>query len=154
MGDTRDPIEPGLMDRPFVARELVPWGSEPSANLLQALDRRVQEDEGEPAALAPVAKLMGVGDIVLRMDLATDRWGLLPANKLWSTYAENGTPGLDAPKRYGTKIPGRLTFPDLGDLTKPAAAAPSPPPVAVMHVKDPLPIVRGEVGRGTDGGRR
>ena len=30
-GVTIDPIEPGLIDRPYVARELVPWGSPPSA---------------------------------------------------------------------------------------------------------------------------
>ena len=141
-GDTRDPIEPGLMDRPFVARELVPWGSAPSANLLQALDRRVQDDEAEPAALAPVARLMGVGDVVLRNDLQTDRWGLLPAQRLWETFGEDGTPGFNAPQLFGKKIPGRLAFPAIGDLTQPASAAPSPPPVAIMAVKDPLPIVR------------
>ncbi len=97
-GDTRDPIEPGLMDRPFVARELVPWGSEPSANLLQALDRRVQEGEAEPAALAPVARLMGVGDVLLRMDLQTDRWSLLPAGELWQTFGAERTPGFGPTK--------------------------------------------------------
>jgi arabinofuranan 3-O-arabinosyltransferase len=141
-GDTRDPIEPGLMDRPFVARELVPWGSAPSANLLQALDRRVQESESEPAALAPVARLMGVGDVVLRLDLQTDRWSLIPAGELWQQYGEHGTPGFDAAKRYGKRIPGALAFPEIGDLTKPKREAPSPPPVAVMKIQDPLAIVR------------
>ena len=141
-GDTRDPVEPGLMDRPYVARELVPWGSEPAANLLQALDRRVQEGEAEPAALAPVARLLGVGDVVLRMDLATDRWSLIPAGDLWKTYGVSGTPGFGPVKKYGSTIPGRLRFPDVGDLSKAAAAAPSPPPVAVMPVTGPEPIVR------------
>src|SRR3712207_7440347 len=30
-GMTIDPITPGLMDRPYVARELIPYGSPPSA---------------------------------------------------------------------------------------------------------------------------
>ncbi len=40
-GNTVDPITPGLMDRPYVARELIPCGTaRPSADLLNALDRR------------------------------------------------------------------------------------------------------------------
>src|SRR5262249_26439487 len=35
-GGTVDPITPGLIDRPYVARELVPWGSAASADLLNA----------------------------------------------------------------------------------------------------------------------
>ena len=49
-GDTVDPITPGLTDRPYVARELVPWGSPASADLLNALDRRLQEGVLEPSA--------------------------------------------------------------------------------------------------------
>ena len=43
------------MDRPYVARELVPWGSPATADLLNALDRRIQEGVLDPAALAPIA---------------------------------------------------------------------------------------------------
>ncbi len=32
-GDMKDPVEPGLMDRQYVDRELVPAGTQPSANL-------------------------------------------------------------------------------------------------------------------------
>ncbi|MBJ7382041.1 MAG: DUF3367 domain-containing protein, partial [Acidimicrobiia bacterium] len=70
-GDTRDPIEPGLMDRPYVAREIVPWGSEQSLSFLQALDRRVQDGSLDPDGLAETLKLMGVGDVILRLDLRT-----------------------------------------------------------------------------------
>ena len=42
-GGTVDPITPGLTDRPYVARELVPWGSAPSADLLNAFEERLQE---------------------------------------------------------------------------------------------------------------
>src|SRR5207302_4877674 len=61
-GDTVDPVTPGIMDRPFVGRELIPYGSPPSADLLQALDRRLQEGVFEPASLAPIARLMNAGD--------------------------------------------------------------------------------------------
>ena len=42
-GNTVDPITPGIMDRPYVARELIPYGTAGSADLLNAFDRRFQE---------------------------------------------------------------------------------------------------------------
>jgi hypothetical protein len=42
-GNTVDPITPGLTDRPYVARELIPYGTPGTADLLNAIDRRMQE---------------------------------------------------------------------------------------------------------------
>ncbi len=60
-GQTVDPITPGLTDRPYVARELVPWGSPASADLMNAYDRRMQEGVLSPDAVAPVARLVSAG---------------------------------------------------------------------------------------------
>ncbi len=76
-GNTVDPITPGLMDRPYVARELIPYGSAASANLLNAFDLRVQDRALPAEALAPMASVMGVGDIVLRNDLQFERYRVL-----------------------------------------------------------------------------
>ncbi|MEY2403953.1 MAG: arabinofuranan 3-O-arabinosyltransferase, partial [Acidimicrobiaceae bacterium] len=73
-GNTVDPITPGLMDRPYVARELIPYGSPPSADLLNAFDRRLQENTLDPEAIAPIARLLGVGQIVARNDLQYERF--------------------------------------------------------------------------------
>jgi arabinofuranan 3-O-arabinosyltransferase len=143
-GNTIDPIEPGLMDRHYVARELVPWGSEAAANLLQALDRRVQEGALEPDAVAPIARLMGVGDVLLRMDLETDRFALIPAVALWKTFTDEPPAGLGPPTSYGEKIPGRLQFPEVQSPARPVE--PDPAPVAVLPVEDPVPIVRARSG--------
>ena len=140
-GDTIDPIEPGLMDRPYVARELVPWGSEAATNLLIALDRRVQEEWLEPQALAPIARLMGVGDVLLRNDLLTDEFNLVAARAMWKDLTRFGRPaGLGTPTSYGTTIPGTLLAPDLGDVSEPPVT--DPKPVVVFPVKDPTPIAR------------
>jgi arabinofuranan 3-O-arabinosyltransferase len=141
-GDTIDPIEPGLMDRDYVARELIPWGSEPAANLLQALDRRVQEGAFEPASLAPVARLMGVGDVLLRLDLKTDRFftPLIPPRALWQTFTNPEPAGLGPVQTFGTKTPGELEEPEVENPARPTT--PEPPPVAVLPVEDALPIVR------------
>lgn len=141
-GDTRDPIEPGFMDRPYVAREIVPWGSEQSLAFLQAVDRRVQDGSVDPDGLAEVLRLMGVGTVVLRLDLRTDQWNLIPSGALWKIMTDDPTHGLRAPVRYGDTIPGRLRFPELGDLTQPNAEQPDPPPVAIAEVEDPSPIIR------------
>jgi arabinofuranan 3-O-arabinosyltransferase len=141
-GDTRDPIEPGLMDRPYVAREIVPWGTPASINLMRAIDVPLQQGLLDPSAVAPLARLMSVGDVLLRMDLATDRWTLVSAGTLWKMFTATQVKGLSPPQTYGTRIPGKLRFPDLGDFSIPESSEPEPPPIAVFPVNDPLPIAR------------
>ncbi len=57
-GNTVDPITPSLIDRPYLAREVLPSGTAGTADLLAALDRRMQLGVFEPAALAPIARLL------------------------------------------------------------------------------------------------
>src|SRR6185503_7454412 len=72
-GTTVDPILPGLMDRPSVQREAVPNGSPASAHLLNAFDLTLQEGVADPDALAPMARLMRAGDVVVVGDWEYDR---------------------------------------------------------------------------------
>ncbi|MFM7270447.1 MAG: alpha-(1-_3)-arabinofuranosyltransferase family protein [Actinomycetes bacterium] len=143
-GMTVDPIEPGLMARPFVGRELVPWGSAASTNLLNALDSRVQDRLIDPDAIAPVARLMGAGDLLLRGDLQTDRFNLVSAEEAWRLLTSpEVAAGLWAPRRYGARIPGSLRYPPLPDPARRVRAGETPaPPVAVFGVADPEPILR------------
>ena len=135
-GQTVDPITPGLMDRPYVARELVPWGSAGSADLLNALDRRMQEGVLDPASIAPIARLMSVGSIVYRADLQTDRFDLARAVPTWLLLTDPVPPGLGAPTGYGTNLGPmlRVIQDDELQLALPANAA-SPPPVSVFPVR-------------------
>ncbi|MDQ7993878.1 MAG: alpha-(1-_3)-arabinofuranosyltransferase family protein, partial [Propionicimonas sp.] len=73
-GNTVDPITPGLTDREYVARELIPYGSPPSANFLNDLDLPFQSGRAEPSTLAPLARLGGIGDILFRADLQFERY--------------------------------------------------------------------------------
>jgi arabinofuranan 3-O-arabinosyltransferase len=142
-GDLKDPLEPGLMDRPYADRELVPQGSAAPANLVQALDHRLQEQDQrifEPAAVAPVARLMGVGDVEVRNDLQVDQYGLIQPAEQWRSFTEPRPSGLGPPSIFGSRIPGRLKYP-AGDLSHFGPQV-QPPPVAVFPVEDPLPIVR------------
>ena len=145
-GQTVDPITPGLMDRPYVARELVPWGSPASADLLNALDRRLQEGVLEPSAIAPIARLMSVGDVVYRADLETDRFDLVRAVPTWLLLTNPSVPtGLGTPVGYGTSLgpPLHLSQTDEIALALPPNAR-DPPPVSVFPVQEAPSIVRAE----------
>ncbi len=142
-GQTVDPITPGLMDRPYVARELVPWGSAASAELLNELDRRLQEGVLDPSAIAPIARLMSAGSIVYRADLQTDRYDLARAIPVWRLLTAPRPDGLGQPTGYGTSLgpPLRVGQDDEIQLALPADAH-EPPPVSVFPVENTPSIVR------------
>lgn len=73
-GNTVDPITPAFLDRGYVARELVPFGSPESADLVTAFDRRFQEDSVDLDSIVPVAQLMSVDDLVHRADMTFERF--------------------------------------------------------------------------------
>jgi arabinofuranan 3-O-arabinosyltransferase len=142
-GQTVDPVTPGLIDRPYVARELVPWGSAASADLLNALDQRIQEGTLDRAALAPIARLMASGAILYRADLQTDRYNLVRSTPLWEFLTEPEPHGLGRVERFGRDLapPLRDQIDDELQLALPAGAS-EPPPVSVFTVEHPRPIVR------------
>lgn len=83
-GTTYEPVTPALIDHPVIAREQLPYGSPASADLLIALDRRFQEGLVEPAAIAPVARLLGAAWVLLRNDLAFERYVSPRPRRLWA----------------------------------------------------------------------
>jgi hypothetical protein len=149
-GNTVDPITPGLMDRPYVARELIPYGSPASANLLNAFDLRIQDRQLPPDAIAPLTRLMSVGDIALRNDLQFERYRLIRPTFLWQLF--DPTPaGLGEPTVFGKPSTTNDTpypFEDEQALGGPANLE-VPPPVAVFPVDDPLPFVRAASDQGS-----
>src|SRR5947208_5257589 len=144
-GNTVEPITPGLVDRPYVARELIPYGSPPSADLLNALDRRLQEGVLEPEAIAPVARLLSVGDVVLRADLQFERYNTARPRPTWRFFTPPPA-GLADPAGFGRPVRNTPTqYPMIDELAlSEPAGEPDPPPVTVYPVRDPMPIVRAE----------
>jgi len=142
-GNHVDPITPGLMDRPYVARELVPFGTEASADLLIALDRRIQEGVLEPDALVSVARLMGVGDVVLRGDLEFERYRSARPSQVWAMLRRRPS-GLGAPVGFGKPVENRATaaLPMRDEVYLQTRGDAVRPPVASFPVEDPLPILR------------
>lgn len=141
-GNTVDPVLPGLMDRPYVARELIPYGSPPSADLLNAFDRRLQERTFEPTSLAPIARLMGVGDISVRSDLTYERYNTPRPRNLWEQLRH--APGVQVAGEFGpadpNRAPAELPLNDELELTT-SPDLPDPPEVGVLAVDDRRPIL-------------
>jgi len=144
-GVTEDPIAVGLLDRPYVARQVVPSGTPASADLLQALDEPIQEGTLDMAALAPVARLMSVGQVLLQSDLQYERYHLPLPQALWELM-DPPPPGLSQPTTFGPANPAPLIRYPLDSEIRLGlpTGAPQPPALAVFDVSDPRPLVRTE----------
>ena len=150
-GNTVDPITPGLTDRSYVARELFQYGSAQSANLLNAVDRRMHEENLEPAAIAPVARLMGVDSLVVRSDLQYERYRLARPRPLWDLLGRApGLAGTATAEAFGAPVRNvagpEQTMVDEIELAIDADLA-DPPPVAIIGVEEPLAMLRTKVAR-------
>jgi len=144
-GVTADPVWPGLLLRPYLARGVVPQGEPASVNLLQAIDESVQDGVFVPSTLAPIARLFSAGDILFESDEQYERFNTARPQPLWLQLVNPAT-GLGAPVSFGKPtIYPTLVYP-LQDETQLgiATGAPLPPPVAVFAVSNPRPLVRAE----------
>ncbi|MFO7590756.1 MAG: alpha-(1-_3)-arabinofuranosyltransferase family protein [Acidimicrobiia bacterium] len=142
-GNAVDPVLPGLIDRPWVGRELIPFGSPESANLLIALDHRFQEGTFEPASLPAVARMMNVGTVALRSDLEYERYGSPRPRVLWSLLTQPRPDGLGVPEPFGPAVPNEPTtipYLDAVELrTAPSSAWPAP--IVLFPVEGTPPIM-------------
>jgi arabinofuranan 3-O-arabinosyltransferase len=141
-GNTVDPITPGLMDRPYAARELIPYGSPPSSDLLNAFDRRLQENTLDPRAVSPIARLLGVGQVVARNDLQFERYRVARPYQVMPLLGSS--PGLGSPTGFGplgTNEPSAIApLQDEAALRDDTGALYQP--VVAFPVEGQQPIVR------------
>ncbi|MEZ5169424.1 MAG: alpha-(1-_3)-arabinofuranosyltransferase family protein [Acidimicrobiia bacterium] len=143
-GDTIDFITPGLVERGVIAREVTSYGTPGSLGLLSAFDLRLQQGTLDATAVAPVARLMSAGDVLLRSDLQFERYRTPRPRALWDVL-NPPPPGLGDPLAFGEPTPNvPVAYLPLLDETELAIPwdAPDPPPVAVFPVENPRPMVR------------
>jgi arabinofuranan 3-O-arabinosyltransferase len=147
-GNTVDPITPGLTDRPYVARELVPWGSAAGQDLLNAFDRRLQEGVADPDGVVPIARLLGAGDVVARYDVQHERYDLVRPRFLRRVL--DAARGLGAAVPFGGELDeSRTPFPRMDErLLASPPGEPVTAPVEVHEVPAPRPVVRAEPAEG------
>lgn len=143
-GSTVDPITPGLTDRQYAARELVPYGSPPSADLMNALDAPLQDWSFDPSSYAALLRLISAGDLVLRSDLEYERYRTPRPRPTYGWMQR--VAGLVDETGFGLPVPNRAQMPapllDELELAQPRSA-PDPSPVTVWDVEGTQPIARG-----------
>lgn len=147
-GDTVDPIWPGLLTRPFVTGEQVPLGSLQSYDLLYGLDAPLLSGTADPAALAPMARLMDAGDVLVQNDLAYWLYDRPSPQESWPAL-DLPQPGLGTAIGFGAAKPNVPSPPVVNDAVlagSPTAAWPAP--LEVLPVSDPRPVVRAESVQG------
>ena len=144
-GVTEDPIAPGVLDRPYVQRQVVPSGTAASANLLQALDQKLQEGTLDTASIASIARLMSAGQILLQSDLQFERYHLPLPQLLWLEMTSQRT-ALGTPTTFGAPNPApAIRYPLNSELRLGIpSGTPQPPALAVFNVSDPRAMARAE----------
>lgn len=144
------PILGPLLDRPVAQREQIPFGTAASADLLAALDRRVQEGVLDPATLASIGRFLSAGHLLVQSDLEFERYDTVRPRDLWRSIGQ-GTTGLEAVAELGAvrenRPDPRLPLIDPVTLRLPADAA-DPPPIAIFRIEDAPPILRAVGARG------
>lgn len=135
-GTTTDPLLPGLQDRAVLTRDLLPLGSPDTMDLLWALDDRFQAGTAEPGALAPVARFLGVTDVVTRLDAASERYRTPTAASVAAVV--DAAPGLGPTTAYGPVAVAPVADPPDLDRGVYGAAPQATPQVARRPVDDPV----------------
>ena len=141
--DRPDDLSTSVLDRPSLVRTVIPVTSPAAANLLAAVDTRLQEGTLPPGALSAAARYLGAGDLLVRNDVVwEDAGGGRPA----VVQAQlGGDPGLLPRGVWG--LPGENT---LSYVVPPAwAFVASLPPLQRYAVADARPVTRTEAAAGT-----
>jgi arabinofuranan 3-O-arabinosyltransferase len=131
-GGTTSPVAPAVSRRPVAIREIVPYADPRSAQLQIAVDDLVQQARLVPGQLAPLLRLMDVGQVLVPTDSVTSRSGATDPARVERTLA--GQPGLDrsvesyGPRRRFAPPSGRggapVTLPSISRRVPPGAPAP------------------------------
>ena len=147
-GDTVDTPQTAFLSRDFVTREQQILGSIPTADTLYAMDDPIQEDVANYNALAPMARLLSAGDVMVEYDQNYAHFGI-PQSQLLSLQLAQVPLGLSDPVDFGTPRPNISPVSTLNeqDLAAPADA-PWPSPLVTYTVPNPRPVVRAESDTG------
>jgi arabinofuranan 3-O-arabinosyltransferase len=147
-GDTVDTPQPALLNRDFVTREQQIMGSIATADTLYAVDGPIQDGTADMNALAPMARLMGAGDVMVEYDQQYERYGV-PQPQLLAAQLQQTPLGLTDPVSFGSPRPNASVVSTLNeqDLSVPGNVG-WPSPIVTYTVPDPRALVRGESDTG------
>jgi arabinofuranan 3-O-arabinosyltransferase len=137
-GGTVDPVLPGIIERPYLARDVVLQGGAATSDLLNAFERRLPEGWFEPETLPTIAARFGVDTIVVRNDLEHERYLLARPGPLWTDLVT----ALGEPDFAGPTVTDDTVIPLLDERTlADPDIAETFPVVAAWHL-EPAPLVQ------------
>jgi hypothetical protein len=147
-GNTVDTPQPAYLNRPFVTREQQVMGSIATADTLYALDDPIQENVENFNALAPMARLVSAGDLLVENDQQYEHFGIPQPQQVAQQLTTTPT-GLSHKVSYGTPVPNvsGISTLDEQDLAGPANVT-WPAPLVSYTVNNPRPITRAESNQG------
>ena len=106
-----------------------------SAELLMALDRRLQEGVFEEGSLPALSQLMSVGDVELRSDLQYERFRTPRPKDTWQIFGEGTPAGLQRAKTFGPSVAETPKVPMTDEIALAETGnEQDPPAVAVFGV--------------------
>ncbi len=147
-GDTVDTPQSALLNRDFITREQQIMGSMATADTLYALDGPMQDFVANPNTLAPMARLMGAGDVVAEYDQQYERYGV-PQPLLLASLMRQTPRGLTDRRTFGSPRPNVSINSTLNEQDLSVQGTPPwPAPIATYTVPDPRPLLRGESDTG------
>ncbi len=146
-GNTYDTPQPALLTRPFVTREQQVMGSMATADTLYAIDEPIQTHIEDWSTLAPMARLLSAGDVMVEYDQTSAQYGTVQAVTLAESLAT--TPeGLSLARTFGKPGQGVANPTVDTELLAGTPHAEKPEPIAIYSVHDPRGMVRGESDAG------
>ena len=147
-GNTVDSPQPASLTRPFLIHEQQVMGSMATADMLYALDEPVQDHIADPAAIAPIARLLSVGNLLIEYDTQYEHFGQPHPQSIAGMLTPTPT-GLTGPTNFGSTKPNVSIYPTLDEQDLALGHAPVPlPKVAVYGVTAPRPLLRAESDHG------
>jgi hypothetical protein len=147
-GDTVDPPQPAFLNRSFVTREQQVMGSIATADTLAAMDDPIQLGIEQWASLAPMARLLSAGDVLVEYDQDFEHYNS-PEPGLLAQQLAASPAGLSDPVSFGKPKANVSSYPNIAgqDLAQ-IGPLPVPSPLVDYTVADPRPITRGESDTG------
>lgn len=134
-----DPVLPALTDKRFVSRDWLPLGSAPYMDALYALDDAFHEGRLEPAALAPMARLLGADTVMVVNSHQYERFGTIRPDRAALLLGDD-PPGLTRLADFGTPaVNVAERFWSTDEILAPPRARPE---ITLWAVDDPAPSVR------------
>ncbi len=134
-----DPILPALTQKRFISRDWLPLGSAPYMDALYALDDAFQEGRVDPAAVAPMARLLGADTVMVVNSHQYERFGSVRPERAALLLGDD-PPGLTRLADFGEPtINTNERFWSTDEILAPARALPE---ITLWAVDDPAPTAR------------